>query len=221
MNAMTRVKVPPPYQRFLFALALIGSTTLAMAIEEPVYEVVRKFNDVEIRQYAPYVVAEILVDAPADKAGGQAFPILAGYIFGNNNGATKLPMTAPVIQTRALGPFEPATPSASRSADYGHVVQFILPKGVSPESSPVPKDERVHVRDVAPLRVAAIVYSGTWSTRNYEEHLTKLKAILAEKGISWQGEAVYARYNPPFTPWFLRRNEIWLALRPVMEVPAQ
>lgn len=201
-------------------LALIAATTLAMAIEQPSYEVVSKFDDVEIRQYAPYVVAELLVAAPADKAGSQAFPILAAYIFGKNQSGTKLSMTAPVIQASVPDPVELTTPAASRSAVDSHIVQFMLPKGVSSESAPVPIDERIHVRDVAPVRVAVIVYSGTWSSANYEEHLARLKLVLAEKGVPWQGEPVYARYNPPFTPWFLRRNEIWLSLGSI-DAPVQ
>ena len=206
--------------KVFFGLALIASTTLAMAIEEPAYEVISKSDDVEIRRYAPYVVAELSVDAPADKAGSQAFPILAGYIFGNNKGGTKLAMTAPVIQAGVPDSVELTTPSASRSAADSHVVQFVLPKGVSPESAPVPIDQRVRVRDVASVQVAVIVYSGSWSTRNYEEHLARLKAVLAEKGIPWTGEPIYARYNPPLTPWFMRRNEIWLTLAST-EGPAQ
>ena len=198
--------------KIFFGLALIATATLTMAIEEPAYEVINRLDDVEIRRYAPYVVAELSVDAPADKAGSQAFPILAGYIFGNNQGGTKLAMTAPVIQAGVPDPVEPTTPSASRSAADSHVVQFVLPKGVSPESAPVPIDQRVRVRDVASVEVAVIVYSGSWSKRNYEEHLARLKAVLGEKGIPWTGEAIYARYNPPLTPWFMRRNEIWLTL---------
>ena len=38
-------------------------------------------------------------------------------------------------------------------------------------------------------------------------------AALDAAGVATQGEPVLARYNAPFTPWFLRRNEIWLALR--------
>ena len=198
--------------KIFFGLALIATATLTMAIEEPAYEVINRLDDIEIRRYAPYVVAELSVDAPADKAGSQAFPILAGYIFGNNQGGTKLAMTAPVIQAGVPDPVEPTTPSASRSAADSHVVQFVLPKGVSPESAPVPIDQRVRVRDVASVEVAVIVYSGSWSKRNYEEHLARLKAVLGEKGIPWTGEPIYARYNPPLTPWFMRRNEIWLTL---------
>ncbi|MCX7164590.1 MAG: heme-binding protein [Rhodocyclales bacterium] len=206
--------------KIFFGLALIAGTTLAMAVEEPAYAVIRKLDDVEIRQYAPYVVAELTVDAAADKAASQAFPVLAAYIFGNNKGGTKLAMTAPVIQASVPGPVELATPAASRSAADSHLVRFVLPKGVSPESAPVPIDQRIRLRDVAPVLVAVIVYSGTWSASNYQEHLDKLKVILADAGLAWKGEPVYARYNPPFTPWFMRRNEIWLTLASI-EGPVQ
>lgn len=198
--------------KMLVCMALLAAATLAVAIEEPAYEVIGRFDAVEIRQYAPYAVAEVLVEAPADEAGNQAFPILAAYIFGNNKDSARLAMTAPVIQARTPGTAEPAVSLPLRSGGDGYLVQFVLPKGLSTQSAPLPKDERVRVRDVGPIQVAVIVYSGRWTTGNYEEHLAKLVAALAERGIPWKGEPAYARYNPPFTPWFMRRNEIWLAL---------
>jgi hypothetical protein len=62
------------------------------------------------------------------------------------------------------------------------------------------------------MRVAAIRYSGFWSDANYNRHLAQLEEVLSAAGLAWTGEPIYARYNPPFTPWFLRRNEIWLQL---------
>ena len=83
------------------ALLLLGPT-MSQAIEEPAYEVVHKLGEsVEIRRYTAYVVAEVLIAGPVDEAGNQAFPILAGYIFGKNKGERKFAMTAPVTQTSA------------------------------------------------------------------------------------------------------------------------
>ena len=79
-------------------------------------------------------------------------------------------------------------------------------------SAPEPLDARVTLRDIEPSRVAVIRYSGFWSEDNYNEHLAKLRAALCAADLVPVGEAVYSRYNPPFTPWFLRRNEIWLHL---------
>jgi hypothetical protein len=199
--------------RLLFVgIVLILSSMMARAVEEPSHEVLRRIDKVEIRQYAPYVVAEVLVAGPADDAGNQAFPILAGYIFGKNKGERKFAMTAPVTQTAVPVKMEMTAPVSQVAAPGGYRVQFVLPKGVTLASAPEPLDARVTLREVAATRVAVIVYSGFWSARNFEEHLAKLKATLGAANLAWTGEPIYSRYNPPFTPWFLRRNEIWLTL---------
>lgn len=203
--------------RPLLWLALAALPVGSHAIEEPDYDVIRKLEDnVELRQYAPYVVAEVVLSAGADEAGNQAFPILAGYIFGKNKGERKFAMTAPVTQSAAPVKMEmtaPVTQAAVPGVPGGMRVQFVLPKGVTLETAPEPLDPRVQLRLVAAGPWAAIRYSGTWSQSNYDEHLARLKATLDKAGVATQGEPVLARYNAPFTPWFLRRNEIWLALR--------
>jgi hypothetical protein len=196
-------------------LASIGLITFAMpsrATEEPEYQVVRELAGIEVRQYAAYTVAEVVVAGPAGEAGNQAFPILAGYIFGKNKGERKFAMTAPVTQVAAPVKLEMTAPVTQITAPGGFLVQFVLPKGVTVTSAPEPLDARVKLREVAPSRVAVIRYSGFWSDSNYSEHLTKLQAALRSAGLAWTGEAVYSRYNAPFTPWFMRRNEIWLHL---------
>ena len=80
-------------------------------------------------------------------------------------------------------------------------------------TAPEPIDPRVQLRVMPAGTWAVIRYSGTWSQPNYLEHLGQLKASLEAVGVATQGEPVLARYNSPFTPWFMRRNEIWLALR--------
>jgi hypothetical protein len=184
----------------------------SQATEEPDYQVVQKLEDIELREYAAYAVAEVVVPGHAAEAGNLAFPILAGYIFGKNKGAHKLAMTAPVTQAAELVKMEMTAPVTQAAAPGGFRVQFVLPKGVTRASAPEPLDTRVTLRDVAPSRVAVIRYSGFWSDANYDKHLAKLQAALHAADLLWVGEAVYSRYNPPFTPWFLRRNEIWLQL---------
>jgi hypothetical protein len=198
--------------RLLSTLAL---TTFAMpshATQEPEYQIVRSLGDVEVREYAAYAVAEVVVAGPAGDAGSQAFPILAGYIFGKNKGERKLAMTAPVTQEAVSVKLDMTAPVTQSAVAGGYRVQFVLPKGVTVASAPEPLDARIELREVAPTRVAVIRFSGFWSTSNYDEHLASLQAALRAAGLAWSGEAVYSRYNPPFTPWFLRRNEIWLHL---------
>ena len=183
------------------------------AIEEPDYEVTKKFDQVELRRYAPYVVAEVVLEASAEDAGNQTFPILAGYIFGKNKGEKKFAMTAPVTQTAAPVRMDMTAPVTQAAVAGGMRVQFVLPKGVTLATAPEPIDPRVQLRVVPAGTWAVIRYSGTWSQANYLEHLGQLRASLEAEGVVTQGEPVLARYNAPFTPWFMRRNEIWLALR--------
>jgi hypothetical protein len=195
-------------------IALIAAATpmSSRAIEEPAYQVTRKLGDIELRDYAPYVVAEVLVTGSATEAGNQAFPILAGYIFGKNKGEKKFAMTAPVTQTAAPMKMEMTAPVTQTAAPGGYIVQFVLPKEVALATAPEPIDERVKLREVPANRVAVIRYSGFWSEANYNEHLALLQSALRAADLKWQGEPIYSRYNAPFTPWFLRRNEIWLRL---------
>jgi SOUL heme-binding protein len=200
-------------RRFLLLLTLAVMPLFSHAIEEPDYEVIRKFDNVELRQYAPYVVAEVVLGTPAEDAGSRAFPILAGYIFGKNKGEKKFAMTAPVTQTAAPVRLDMTAPVTQAAVAGGTRVQFVLPKGVTLATAPEPIDPRVQLRLVPAGTWAVIRYSGTWSQSNYLEHLDELKAALQSAGVATQGAPVLALYNAPVTPWFMRRNEVWLALR--------
>ena len=193
---MRTIKLTLPLTLVLFAASMPS-----YAVEEAAYTVSGKMDDVEMRQYAPHVVAEVVVPGTVAEAGNQGFRILAGYIFGNNKGEHKLAMTAPVTQT--------AVP-ARQAASGGYVVQFVLPQSVTLSAAPQPIDPRITLKSVAPMRVAVIRYSGFWTDANYQEHLAQLEATLKKAGAKWSGEPIYSRYDPPFMPWFLRRNEIWL-----------
>ncbi len=199
--------------------AILGSMP-AQAIEEPRYTVLRTLatargDDIEVRDYAAYVVAEVTVPGPADQAGNLAFPILAGYIFGKNKGERKFAMTAPVTQAPAepqrMAMTAPVTQTSAGSA--GFVVQFVLPASVPLAQAPEPLDPQVRLREVAPRRLAVIRYSGRWTQANQDEQLSKLQTALQAAGLAWVGEPVLSRYNGPWTPWFMRRNELWLQLQ--------
>jgi hypothetical protein len=208
--------------RRMLLVAALPATLLAtfaaptMAIEEPAYRIVRTIEGaegpVEVRDYAAYTVAEVEVSGSADAAGGQAFPILAGYIFGKNVGERRMSMTAPVVQTAAPVRLPMTAPIMQAVSATGHVVQFVLPAGITRDSAPEPLDARVRLRDVPARRYAVIRYAGFWSDANYAEHLGRLQAIVGANELRVIGEPVFARYDPPFKPWFMRRNEIWLPL---------
>jgi effector-binding domain-containing protein len=194
------------------AIALLGD--FGVASESPNYEVTETIGEVEIRKYAPYLVAETRVDGSLEDAGNQGFRILAKYIFGDNRGKQKIAMTAPVSQEKTDGvEIAMTAPVTQRRAGEQFTIQFMMPSEYSLETLPEPNDSRIEIREVPGRRLAAIRYSGRWSEKNYEENLKKLLETLSREGYEPEGEPVWARYDPPFKPWFMRRNEILTAFR--------
>ena len=203
----------------LLSFLIIAMTNPAHAIDEPAYTVVQKTEVFEVRQYAPYLVAEVVVPGPASEAGNQGFNLLGGYIFGKNKGERKLEMTAPVTQTPLPAPtpappikLEMTAPVTQAVTEGGFLVQFVMPKGYTLATLPEPLDERVKLREVPGKRVAAIRFSGSWSQSTYEAQLQTLRNALTAAGLATQGEPISSRYNSPFSLPFLRRNEVWLNL---------
>ena len=180
----------------LLLLTLTGAT--AMALEEPTYEVLLTVGDVEFRRYEPYMLAEVTVDGDAQDR--RAFQMLAGYIFGDNDESEKMNMTAPV---------------ETRGSDYA----FVMERKYSLETLPRPNDERIRIVAREGRVVAALQFSGRWSEGNIRKHERQLVDSLAGMDVETTGAPELARYNSPFTPWFLRRNEIivpvdWDSVRP-------
>lgn len=194
------------------AIALIAlSAPPVMAIEEPDFELLHRSEDYEIRRYAPYIVAEVDVDGGHTDAGSKAFRILAGYIFGDNRTSKKMAMTAPVESAgRAQGVEMAMTaPVTSTLTSDGkqRTVAFVMEKKYTLETLPVPNDERIRIR-TRPARVMAVIeYSGRWSEQIFADKEAALLQALKRDGIQLLGAPVLARYDAPFKPWFLRRNE--------------
>ena len=214
------MKTPTAAMLGTLALGVTLSATPApaQAIEQPKFQVERvlQADSIELRRYEPYIVAEVVVPGPAEQAGNQGFSFLGGYIFGRNKGERKIAMTAPVVQAAQpvkIAMTAPVAQTPVAGGQGGYAVQFMMPSSFTMETLPEPLDPRVQLREVPGQRVAAISYSGTWSQANYEEHLQKLRAAVQAAGLEVEGEPLYARYNGPWVPWFMRRNEIWLTVR--------
>ena len=198
-------------KKLLFLLiGFWGVVMGASAIEEPSFEVIKRYPQFEIRKYQAYLVAEVLVPGPAEKAGNTAFEYLGGYIFGKNKGSRKIDMTAPVSQTPAPIKIEMTAPVSQTPADGGFIVQFTMPKEFTMDSLPEPTNSKVKLREMPAQTYAVITYSGGWSQSLYEEKLATLKKLAKEAGVTLEGEAIFSRYNGPVSLPFLRRNEIWL-----------
>ena len=192
----------------LAAVVIIIGATNVMAVEEAKYDVVKKDGRFEIRDYAPHVIAETIVDGNIEEAGSKAFRRLFGYISGDNKSQEKVAMTAPVSQEPRSEKIEMTAPVAQRGVGGQWAVSFMMPASYTLETLPQPDDPSISLRPVPAHRMAAVRYSGFWSEKKYLEHKKKLETWINEEGLTIAGEPVWARYNAPFTLWFLRRNEI-------------
>ena len=180
----------------------------AQAIEETKYEVIESEGEFELRQYSAHVVAETLVEGDFSEVGNAAFRRLAGYINGQNRRKQTIPMTAPVSQEVDSVKIPMTAPVNQERAGEKWRFTFLMPSEYTLETLPEPLDSRVELKRMPERLMAALKYSGTWSRSRYEERKEQLMEWIVRRGLRQIAEPIFARYNPPFLPWFLRRNEV-------------
>ena len=185
-----------------------------MAIEEAPYRVIEKDGDFELRQYAPYIVAETLVEGDFSEVGNEGFRRLFDYIQGENRRRQSIPMTAPVAQEAASEKIPMTAPVGQEKASGKWRITFVMPSSYTLETLPEPLDPRIRLTEIPGGLMAAHRYSGTWGKERYEAKERRLREFIAEKGLRSEGEPVFARYNSPFMLWFLRRNEVLIPVAP-------
>jgi hypothetical protein len=199
--------------RILISMAVVlGGTASAMAIEETTYEVIQKSDQFEIRDYSPHIVAEVVVTGTLEKAGSKAFRKLFGYISGDNRSRTKIAMTAPVSQQAAGEKIKMTAPVSQERMGDKWLVSFMMPAEFALETLPIPDNREIVLRQVPQRRMAAVRYSGFWSEKAYLKNKLVLEKWIRDSGLTITGNPIWARYNPPFTPWFMRRNEILIPI---------
>jgi hypothetical protein len=191
----------------LIAIFIFGVNSV-MAIEEAKYNVLKKDDRFQIRDYAPQVLAEIIVDGSIEQAGNKAFSRLFRYISGENRSRDKIEMTAPVSQDPRGGKIKMTAPVSLQPAEGRWAVSFIMPASYTLETLPVPDDTGIILREVPARRMAVVRYSGFWSEKKYLRYKKNLESWIHKEGLTITGDPIWARYNSPFTLWFLRRNEI-------------
>ena len=199
----------PRVNIFSLLIFIFWGTNLS-ALEEPKYSVLKEYENFEIRNYDSYLVAEVDIEGSYNKTGNEAFRILAGYIFGDNQSSTKMNMTAPV-ESEAIQSSEKmnmTAPVFSNKNFNGYTYRFVMESKYTQETLPVPNNSKIRITEIKDRVMAVISFSGRWSQKNFEKHEQILVNDLKNAGIGVASEAIYARYNAPFTPWFLRRNEI-------------
>lgn len=193
-----------------------------MTAQQP-YQIVRTYDDFEVRRYPAHLLAEVTVEGTFEQAGNRAFRYLFSYIGGENQASQKVAMTAPVVQDTAAQKISMTAPvlqqsgAAQEHGDGDGVpkfrVAFVLPEGFTIENAPRPSNPRVHLATVPESLAAVIRFSGRWSAGNYQRHLQTLRIAVKESGLVPIGPPRFARFDPPFKPWFLRHNEIVLDLK--------
>ena len=196
----------------LAGLALGTGGCVTGSVKQAVYTVERTDGDFQVRRYAPQVVAETVVDGTLEEAGNKAFRPLFNYISGANRSKGKIAMTAPVAQQRAGEKIAMTAPVGQEAVSNQWAITFMMPPHFTMETLPAPTDEKVRLRAIPARRMAAVQYSGTWSRQRYERNLARLREWMKAQGLAAAGDPVWARYNAPFTPWFLRRNEVLVPL---------
>jgi hypothetical protein len=192
---------------------LVMMTEKLSAIEEAEYRVIKKSGDIEVRDYSPSIVAETLVKDDFEDAGSRAFRKLFKYISGENATQDEIAMTSPVAQEKRSEKIAMTSPVGQRSTEEGWAVSFMMPASYTMQTIPSPTDPQVEIREIPAYRAAVIQYSGRWTEKNYREHLALLQEWLVDSEMKSIGEPVWARYDPPFKPWFMRRNEILIPVQ--------
>jgi len=185
-----------------------------MAVEEAKYTVSMQQDKLEIREYAPSIVAEVIVNGDFEDASSAAFRKLFKYISGENTARNKIAMTAPVTQKAEPEKIAMTSPVGQRKSGQGWAVSFMMPAFYTMETIPTPDNPDVVLREIPAYRAAAIRYSGTWSEKAYNKQLLLLQEWIDAQDLEVTGEPIWARYNAPFIPWFMRRNEILIPIGP-------
>lgn len=226
MGNATGVKVS---RRALNTLAIGASVAVGVSalapealargrVETPRYSVTASYAAFEVRRYEPRIVAEVVVEGQGQAASNAGFRVLADYIFGNNESRTAIAMTAPVDrQAEPIAMTAPveSTQAAGEGSEQRWVVAFTMPSKYTLDTLPRPRNPAVVLRELAPTSYAVVRFSGAPSEAKVQQRMDALAAALAAEGLRSAGKApTYARYDPPWTPGFMRRNEISIELIP-------
>jgi len=137
-----------------------------------------------------------------------AFNRLYNYISGRNITQESIRMTAPVNQAASTGKIAMTAPVNHQQTQGKYAVSFLMPYKYTLETIPQPLDPSIVIKQVPARKIAAIRYSGTWSHNRYEQKKSILESFIQEKGLTPTAQPIFARYDPPFQLWFLRRNEV-------------
>jgi len=197
--------------------AMLGATlfgTDAMAVEEPAFRSFLHEGAFEVRDYPALVVAEVTVSGDQKEAASKGFRLLAGYIFGGNKRRQSIAMTAPVAQAPTSEKIAMTAPVTQIQSAGEWVVRFTMPSAYSMDTLPEPNDPKVHLRVLPPTRFAVLQFSGLARKDDVATKTAELEKLAGTHHLRALGPASLAQYDPPWTLWFMRRNEVMLPVAP-------
>jgi effector-binding domain-containing protein len=189
----------------VFGAAMIGP--IMSNVEVPAYKILKKEQNIEIRQYPPLIIAEVKTAGSRQDAIGDGFRILADFIFGNNEGEKQLSMNGPITQQQGIK-IAMTAPVQQEKTDTEWAISFIMPSKFSIDTIPNPINDRIKIIQIPSKRYAVITFSGRSTEANLTKHTNELEIYMNGSSYSKVGNAKYAFYNPPWTLPFLRRNEV-------------
>ena len=184
-----------------------------MAIEEPKYSIIEKVEPFELRLYAPMIVAEVKVNGDLDDASSQGFRLIAGYIFGQNQVTEKIAMTSPVAikeQSAKSTKIAMTAPVSIEPNAEQWVVSFVMPSAYTLNSLPKPLNPRVQLREIPAVKRAVIQFSGFNSAQKVADKTLELEQWMKAQNLQATSAPKFARYNPPWSLPFMRRNEVMI-----------
>jgi len=200
------------YFLILFSTLSFIAPMSVMATEEPKYELIEKSGEFELRQYQPMLIAEVLVDGDMDQASGKGFRLIADYIFGNNitetGSSKKIKMTAPVTIEPRSEEISMTIPVSMKNISGRWQVSFVMPSKYTLDTIPLPNNKQIMLRKVPARKVAVLEFSGFVNEKNTANRTQELLKWMDKNNLISTGSIELARYDPPWTLPFLRRNEI-------------
>ena len=209
----------------LLLSSLLFISGAAMATEEPDYTVLSQIDNFELRRYDEQLVAQTWVTGDQDAASRKGFKILADYIFGNNTApsgeSSKVSMTAPVTMQPEVkkGSDESqkiamTAPVNMQQADGKWRVQFTMPSQYTMQTLPKPNNSNITIKEIPAQTYGVIKFSGLAGSKKVAEKTQELQSWMNTQKLEMTGVPELARYNPPWTLPFMRRNEVMIAYQP-------
>jgi hypothetical protein len=199
---------------WFFTLLIFSNT--AMASEELKYTLLEKDQAFELRAYTPKIIAEVIVDGDMREASSKGFRLIADFIFGNNTAQSgkseKISMTAPVSMAPRAKTISMTVPVGVQQASDGWKVYFVMPSQYALETLPKPNNPLVSIKQIPSQKFAVVRFSGLVDEEKMANKVVELTHWIEIKKLKMIGGPELARYNPPWTLPFLRRNEVMIAV---------